>query len=214
MADLPPKPLDPEAEQAGPGEDAPESLGRSSRPPLFLAFQASADGPHGSPVEIGLADSNGYDEAFLIRRQIMWRSRTWSPNAQERHGIDLQTLSRWGHHPSTVLSVLLGVSAGRKLYSGSVAKDEMLLNLIFESAKFRRPPAFRLGCAAELFRALARRCPISLEHASELATAAVPPRHWASGDAARLAAIYDILKPESAHSDVDPDGPPPFASRH
>ena len=112
----------------------------ASLSPRIAARQAVLDiassglGPGSWPVEIGWAFLDGsFGGALLIRPEAHWRS-AWEPEAEETHGIALDTAVREGASARDAALILSAALRGCSVFSTAPALDGRWLDRLFEVA--------------------------------------------------------------------------------
>lgn len=108
--------------------------------PFVLDVEASALGPAGYPIEIGVALAAGERQSLLVRPAPSWTH--WDDAAERVHGISREILLAHGR-PITEVAVTLNARlAGRVLYSDGWVVDRPWLTMLFHEA--RVPMTFEL----------------------------------------------------------------------
>lgn len=154
---------------------------------VFLDFEASGLEPGSWPIEIGLArirsDGTVRVNACLIRPHPTWSEHLWSPSSAEVHGISRSELD--GAYPADLIAAdFLELLVGRVIVSDAPDFDQrwldMLAELIDPAPRFVIRD-FDLAIAPFGFEGVKRGYEI---------LDALPSRHRAGDDAARLARAW------------------------
>lgn len=91
-------------------------------PPVHtLDFEASCLPQHGRsfPIEVGVCAPDGTAQAWLIRPDPAWRDWTWTPEAEELHGLTRAQLERDGLPAAEVLTALRAAVGYQPVYADS-----------------------------------------------------------------------------------------------
>lgn len=154
---------------------------------LAIDFEASCLTKHGRsfPIEVAVADLEGWSRAWLIRPDPAWRDWTWTEEAERLHGISRETLARRGLPAAQVADELATFVGARR-----VLADSRLDPVWYETlcAAAGTPPAFAIGQIGTLAEELAASSD-TIARAVHDATRRVPARHRAEVDALWLATL-------------------------
>lgn len=95
-------------------------------------IEASGLGSHSYPIEVGVVLGNGATYEALIKPPANWQH--WDAEAEQIHGISLQTLRRKGRPLQEVCEALNTLCAGKTLYSDCWVYDSPWLTKMFAEA--------------------------------------------------------------------------------
>ncbi len=109
-------------------EGAVSSAGTAS--PVVIDIEASGFGRGSYPIEVGVALADGITHCFLIRPLPHWTH--WSPQAEDIHGIDRDTLFRHGRPALWVARRLNRLLGGQTAYSDAWGHDNSWLGRLYE----------------------------------------------------------------------------------
>lgn len=120
---------------------------------VFLDFEASSLGKHGTPIEVGWAFEDGRAEGHLIRPTSDWTD--WSAEAEAIHGIARERLIADGRPHDQVAARMLDQLSGHDLFASAPSWDGKWLSALLRAAGFPRH-ALRLRDSEEAQRETAR----------------------------------------------------------
>jgi len=147
------------------------------RAPIIIDVEASGFGPGSYPIEVGIVLPDGTPHCFLITPERSWTS--WDPAAEADHGIQRDTLERYGQPAHDVAWRLNALLTNNKVYSDAWSFDLSRIGLLFDAAGV--PQQFRLASILELLNERQR----AVWHATrdKVVRELALRRHRASGDA-------------------------------
>jgi hypothetical protein len=88
---------------------------------ITIDFEASCLPRHGYsyPIEVGIADANGWSRVWLIRPHRSWHGWDWTEEAQNLHGISYDRLLREGEPVGDVANALRQALTGHRVIADS-----------------------------------------------------------------------------------------------
>jgi hypothetical protein len=151
----------------------------------------------GYPIEIGWAREDGQVGAVLVRPHPKWGSLVWDPAAERIHGLSRALLEAQGVTVDDAVATLNEALRGCKALSDAPSHDWRWLGLLLENCGAERKFEFEL-LAVSAHTLLV----FDLETVCERQSTAVAIAdlalkrggHTAAGDAAALAAAFDLTK--------------------
>jgi hypothetical protein len=97
-----------------------------------IDLEASGFGRGSYPIEVGLALPDGSLQCMLIRPEQDWQH--WDAEAEALHGIDRETLLKFGTDIKDVATLLNDWLSETTVYSDAWGNDSSWLGLLFETA--------------------------------------------------------------------------------
>ncbi|MBC8792001.1 MAG: hypothetical protein C6Y20_10365 [Tagaea sp. CACIAM 22H2] len=156
----------------------------------FVDFEASA--LHGGyPIEVGYARSDGKVGAILIKPRLEWRDLTWSAASERIHGLSRSVLDQ-GQSAETALGALNVALDKYACFSDAPAFDWHWLRMLDPEQPLRFRPM--MTPADSLLMMAAEEAGVPGPVAARIVDRAIRlGGHTAAGDAAALAAGYEVL---------------------
>ncbi len=156
----------------------------------FVDFEASAlDG--GYPVEVGYARSDGKVGAILIKPRFEWRGLTWSAESERIHRLSRSVLDQ-GQSSETALQSLNDDLDDYACFSNAPTFDWHWLRMLDPEQPLRFRPM--MTPADSLLMTAAEEAGVPGPVAARVVDRAIRlGGHTAAGDAAALAAGYEVL---------------------
>lgn len=102
----------------------------------YFVLDIEASGLHQSsfPIEIAWGGPNFLAKSFYIKPDKMWKTSSWSNDAQRLHGISLEVVLQQGRMPTEVVEMLRTDTAGKTILSDGVSFDQNWMNMICAAA--------------------------------------------------------------------------------
>jgi hypothetical protein len=156
----------------------------------FVDFEASAlDG--GYPIEVGYARSDGKVGAILIKPRLEWRGLTWSAESEHIHKLSRSVLDQ-GQSSETALRGLNHDLDDYACFSDAPTFDWHWLRMLDPEQPLRFRPM--MTPADSLLMMAAEEAGVPGPVAARVVDRAIRlGGHTAAGDAAALAAGYEVL---------------------
>lgn len=101
--------------------------------PFIIDVEASGFGPHGYPIEVGLALEPGQRFSTLVRPQPQWTY--WDEQAESCHKIPRSILDVEGKSLTSVADTLNTLLAGKTVYTDGWVVDKPWVVQLFEAAR-------------------------------------------------------------------------------
>jgi hypothetical protein len=164
---------------------------------LTIDFEASCLPKHGLsfPIEVGIADQNGWSRAWLIEPHKDWADWSWTMEAEHLHGITREHLHRQGLPAARVLVELIGVIGQRRVIADSYL-DEIWFRTLCAAARMPLPCRIEQICKlTEEFQST----PEEIGRAIDTANLRMTDRHRAAFDAVWLAIVVNSLEVSAVH---------------
>ncbi|MFW2828928.1 hypothetical protein [Sphingomonas sp. ID0503] len=161
----------------------------------IIDFEASClpDDGMSYPIEVALAEVDGPSRVWLIRPASRWRYWDWSEDAEQLHGLSLETIERDGLDVGTVAAELAEAARGLTVYADSEL-DAYWNETLAEAAGTKAFPILDIG-AVFVSLGVSRG---QVDAAEAQARALLPRQHQADFDARRWAETIRLLRAREA----------------
>ncbi|XOV86633.1 MAG: hypothetical protein ACFHX7_16890 [Pseudomonadota bacterium] len=104
--------------------------------PFIIDIEASGFGPHGYPIEVGLALEPGEKFCSLLAPPPMWTH--WDDEAEKIHRVARDILETYGRPLEDVANELNSRLQGRTVYSDGWVVDKPWLSKVFDTTGIRQ----------------------------------------------------------------------------
>lgn len=101
---------------------------------VFLDFEATSLGRHGTPIEVGWVFEDGTGEAHLIRPAEGWTD--WEGEAEDIHRISRATLASAGEPIGDVAARMVEALGGHELFVSAPSWDGKWLSALLSAAGY------------------------------------------------------------------------------
>ena len=169
---------------------------------ITIDFEASCLPRHGCsyPIEVGIADANGWSRAWLIQPHRSWDGWDWTEEAQNLHGISYDRLLKEGEPVGDVASALRQALKGRRVIADSWIDAYWLETLAAAAGTFL--PS-KIGHISTVMDELGSTAQEIISAQTELDCQGFR-RHRAGDDARWLSALIGILTKASTTRECAP----------
>ncbi|MDX2028994.1 MAG: hypothetical protein SFW62_10245 [Alphaproteobacteria bacterium] len=163
-----------------------------------IDFEASALGPRGYPIEVGVADvQTGETQAWLIKPTTEWlHERIWSEASETIHGISQNQLLNDGQDPKIIIPEVVNICSDGIVLSDNVKSDSSWFQTLCDAIELPRMP-FQIQSFQDAACEIAGRHHSDpthkIEKAIEQAVEKFPNPHRAGPDARRNAEVIRLL---------------------